>query len=270
MEMERAPIVAGLFYPAEQAKLKGILDALLEPQGKGEKEKALALILPHAGYVYSGKTTGMTVSRAEVPQRALLLCPNHRGIGVNCALSPDFWRIPTATIPRAADLCAAIINHAPMVQEDRRAHEKEHSLEVLLPFLHAVQPSLRLAALSLSQLSYLQCTELAQSLSRAIQSLAAPVLVVASTDMHHFASRAQGVEKDQLALERVLAMDAQGFFETVRNNGITMCGVLPVVLTLLIALDRGATQAELVHYTDSGEASGDTTRVVGYAGLIVR
>ena len=65
-------------------------------------------------------------------------------------------------------------------------------------------------------------------------------------------------------------MDAQGFFETVRNNGITMCGVLPVVLTLLIALDRGATQAELVHYTDSGEASGDTTRVVGYAGLIVR
>ena len=68
----------------------------------------------------------------------------------------------------------------------------------------------------------------------------------------------------------VLAMDAQGLFETVRNNGITMCGVLPVVLTLLIALDRGATQAELVHYTDSSEASGDTTRVVGYAGLIVR
>ena len=266
--MSRTAIVAGRFYPNDPAQLKSELAQYI-PEQAGPRQKALAVVLPHAGYIYSGPTAGATLAKVEVPENVLLLGPNHTGLGAACALSPDDWRIPGAQIPRSRALAQAILNISSLVQEDSRAHQREHSIEVLLPFLHHLQPNLRMAALCLGGLSFAQCSQLAQELHLALQAFAEPVLVVASTDMNHFASRQEGSRKDQQALARILALDAQGLYSTVRSQHISMCGVLPVSVAILLSLARGASRAELVRYTDSGEDSGMLDQVVGYAGLIV-
>lgn len=266
--MSRAAVVAGRFYPGDPAQLASEVASYM-PEQALPRQQALALVLPHAGYIYSGPTAGATLSRVEVPQTVLLLGPNHTGMGAACSLSPDDWRIPGALIPRSSKLAETILGNSTLVQEDSRAHQREHSLEVLLPFLHYAQPDLRMAALCLGGLSFAQCSQLAQELHLALQAFAEPVLVVASTDMNHFASRQEGSRKDEQAIARILALDGQGLYNTVRSQRISMCGVLPVSVVLLLSLARGASRAELVRYTDSGEASGMLDQVVGYAGLIV-
>ena len=229
----------------------------------------LAAVAPHAGYVYSGRVAGETLARIRIPESVLLLGPNHTGQGYGCALSPDDWQIPGRDIPRDAALCAAILRHCRFAQEDSEAHRHEHSLEVLLPFLFALQPRLRMAALCLGGMSLENCRELAAGLHQALSEYGQPVLVLASTDMNHYESREICWRKDRAALDRVLALDATGLFAVVRQEQISMCGVLPVATTLFLTKLQGAQGAELVRHTDSGEVSGDTARVVGYAGLLI-
>ncbi|NLZ16359.1 MAG: AmmeMemoRadiSam system protein B [Desulfobulbaceae bacterium] len=267
--MSRAPIVSGRFYPADPAQLKNEVARYMQVPDGLPRKQALAVVLPHAGYVYSGETAGATLARVEVPETVLIMCPNHSGMGAPCALSPDDWRMPGMIIPKSKGLAAAILQHSTLAQEDSLAHQREHSLEVLLPFLFHAQPNLHIAALCLGGLSFAQCSQLAQELHLALQACSQPALVVASTDMNHFASREEGSRKDQHAIDRVLALDAPGLFETVRVQRISMCGVLPVSVAILLALSQGARKAELVRYTDSGEASGMLDQVVGYAGFVI-
>ena len=262
----RAPVVAGRFYPAHPDKLRAEVAAYMPETAR---EPALAVIMPHAGYMYSGPCAGAALARAAVPETVLLLGPNHTGLGAACALSPDDWQLPGATIPQDRELAGAILRHSSMVQEDRAAHRGEHSLEVELPFLHHARPDVRIACLTLGGLNFALCERLARELAAGLADYGRPVLLLASTDMNHYESRAVGGRKDKAAIERILALDAPGLYDTVRRERITMCGVLPVCVTILLAQALGAARAELVRHTDSGEASGDTERMVGYAGLVI-
>ena len=267
--MRRSPVAAGRFYPADPKALADEVSRCLQRTADCTPQAVLAAVAPHAGYVYSGRVAGETLARIRIPESVLLLGPNHTGRGYACALSPDDWQIPGAEIPRETALCAAILRHCRFVQEDSEAHRHEHSLEVLLPFLHALQPRLRMAALCLGGMSLENCQELAAGLHQALTEYGQPVLVLASTDMNHYESREVCQRKDRAALDRVLALDAPGLFTVVRQNRISMCGVLPVTTTLFLARLLGAQSAELVRHTDSGEFSGDTAQVVGYAGLLI-
>ena len=108
-----------------------------------------------------------------------------------------------------------------------------------------------------------------QGLAAAIKSFGKPVLMVASTDMTHYESRQSASTKDSLALERIKELDPEGLYKTVVGKRISMCGIMPTSVTLIAALALGAKKAELIRYTDSGETSGDTSQVVGYAGLVI-
>ena len=267
--MTRAPVVADRFYPGDPERLCAAVRTLTPVVAEEEKQQALAVVLPHAGYMYSGATAGITISRVRVPETVLLLGPNHHGRGAACALSPDDWRTPLGTAALDRELAAAILRHSPQIVADAEAHRAEHSLEVQIPFLQQVQPRLRIVPLAVSRIPYEGCRSVASSLAAAIRDFAQPVLLVASTDMSHYEERSQAAHKDRLAIERILALDPQGLYTTVLGNRISMCGVMPTTIALLVALELGATRSELVRYTDSGEASGDTRQVVGYAGLIV-
>jgi hypothetical protein len=129
---------------------------------------------------------------------------------------------------------------------------------------------LQILPISFFQLSLQQCRQAAHELAEAIHSVHRPVLLVASTDMTHYLSREQAAKQDRLALDHILQLDPAGLYETVLSHRISMCGVVPSTIALLTAAELGAQQAELVRYTDSGEVSGDTEQVVGYAGVIIR
>ena len=138
-----------------------------------------------------------------------------------------------------------------------------------MPFLQYIQKNLSIAPIVVSHVPYETCVAVGQGLAVAIKSYGKPVLIVASTDMTHYESRQAASAKDSLALARIKELDPEGLYKTVIGKRISMCGIMPATVALVAALALGAKKAELVRYTDSGETSGDTSQVVGYAGLVI-
>ncbi len=266
--MLRQPAVANRFYPGSPAELEKTVSGLLPGTGT-KKKKAIAVMSPHAGYIYSGKLAGQTLGSVQIPKTVIILGPNHQGLGAPVALSLSSWQMPNGVVPAdniTAELLLAACSH---ISVDESAHRHEHSLEVQVPFLQSLQPQLHLVPISVSHLSFQVCTEVARALSSAIEQADHSPLILASTDMSHFESRASASRKDNLALQQIIALDAAGLYRTVHDERISMCGVIPVTIALLAAQMLGAAEVELVGYTDSGAVSGDTGQVVGYAGLVI-
>ncbi|MDA8159457.1 MAG: AmmeMemoRadiSam system protein B [Desulfobacteraceae bacterium] len=268
-ERLRPPAVAGQFYPQDPDELRALVARLTPEPGAGKRLTALAVVSPHAGYVYSGRVAAETFSRVEVPETAVILGPNHHGQGQPAAImTQGGWRMPGGDIAIDQTLAAAIMRGSTLLRDDPSAHTREHSLEVQVPFLqhHGAR---KLVPICLSFLNYPQCQELGLALAQAIAASAGPALLVASTDMSHYEPREAATRKDGLALRHLLALDPEGLYQTVLGQRISMCGIIPTTVALLAAIRLGARQAELIRYTDSGETSGDTRQVVGYAGVVI-
>lgn len=268
--MLRSPAVAGQFYPANKDTLATMVSDLMPEIPLAKRQNVLAVISPHAGYIYSGGVAGQTFSQINIPEDVIILGPNHHGHGAPLALMNDgTWDMPMGPVSMNPLLSELIIKHAPDIVVDNEAHRLEHSLEVQVPFLQSRQPDLKIAPIVVSQISLEVCQTTGRALAQAINELGRPVLMVASTDMSHYESRESATVKDHLALARITALDPQGLYETVLGRGITMCGIMPTTIVLTAAKALGASKAELVRYTDSGETSGDIDQVVGYAGLVI-
>jgi AmmeMemoRadiSam system protein B len=154
-----------------------------------------------------------------------------------------------------------------MAADDSVAHRFEHSLEVQLPFLQFRSPQVSIVPICISRMPLESLLQMGDGLARAIKGAASPPLIVASTDMTHYESGKAARRKDFQALEKVLALDPQGLYQVVQGERISMCGVLPTVVMLQAALGLGASRAELVGYSNSGDVTGDQSEVVGYAGV---
>ncbi len=268
--MHRTPIVADQFYPGSAATLsKQVAGFLAPPAGKTAARAILAMV-PHAGYVYSGAVCGKTLGAAVLEKTILLLGPNHTGRGKRLAVWPDgAWSVPGYELAVDAETAEALIEADPRLMADYAAHMGEHSLEVILPFLCAKNPKTRIIPICVSEHDPATLAAVGANVAAALKERPAPVSIVVSSDMSHYISHDAAKKRDAMALERILALDPDGLYQTVRNQGISMCGVLPMTLGLHIALGLGATTAEIIAYATSGETSGDFSQVVGYAGALV-
>jgi AmmeMemoRadiSam system protein B len=268
--MIRSPAVAGQFYPGSEASLVKTLSSLIPEILPGKTKQALAVISPHAGYIYSGGVAGETIGHVKVPESVIILGPNHTGHGTPVALMDHgAWDMPMGQVPIDKELAAHIAQSSLQITVDDVAHRFEHSLEVQVPFLQYLQKNLSIAPIVVSHVSYETCVAVGQGIAEAIGNFGKDVLIVASTDMTHYESRQSASAKDSLALDRIKALDPQGLYNTVVGNRISMCGIMPTTVALIAAQGLGAKNAELIRYTDSGETSGDTSQVVGYAGLVI-
>ncbi len=266
--MQRQPAVAGQFYPGEQQKLQSVLSQLI-PEYPAPK-RVTGVISPHAGYVYSGAIAGQLFSRCIIPGTVLIIGPNHHGAGAAAALYPDGeWLTPLGASPINSRLNSLLLQHTPYLQADTAAHRSEHSLEVQLPFLQYLRPDITFSALCIGRGEYAPLRDIGHGIAAAIREYGEDVLIVASSDMTHYEAAVAARLKDQLALDRAVALDGKGLLEVCRSRGITMCGVVPATVMIEAALKLGATQAALVAYGTSGDVTGDNRQVVGYAGVTV-
>jgi MEMO1 family protein len=274
----RTPAVAGRFYPGRADELRRDIQKYttsLEGLAATPPVAAIGCVAPHAGYIYSGGVAGAVYSHLEIPQRCVILCPNHTGKGRPLAVMANTtWQTPLGEVAAEADLGARLLRRFPALEEDSAAHRAEHAIEVQLPFLQARQPELNIVPITIGTSDFGALRGLGEALAEVIadrqeENPEEKVLIVASSDMNHYEPDAITRVKDHKAIERVLAMDARGLWEVVMNEDITMCGFGPTIVMLTAAKLLGATAATLVKYATSGEVSGDYESVVGYAGIIV-
>jgi len=271
---DRRAYWAGRFYPRSEKQLRAKVQALLSPLAE---EESIALMLPHAGYSYSGALAGGAIGSSRVPSSVLLIGPKHRPGGAALALNrAGSWHSPLGRTPLNQDLAEALMELIPALKEDDEAHRQEHSLEVLLPLLQLKQPQLKILPILLGAwLSPEKCLSFGARIAELISRWPEPVLMVASSDMHHQAAAdlapgrsAQEVvqAKSARALERVEALDPRGLLECCRSEKISMCGAQASAVVIAAAKALGAQRAERLGVIDSQSVSGgDGEWVVGYA-----
>ena len=264
----RHPAVAGRFYPDDAAVLSAEVRSYLAPQQ--ERIAAIGCIAPHAGYMYSGHVAGAVYSRSRVPLRCIVLCPNHTGRGKPLSImSEGWWETPLGNITIDANLASALKQRFPALAEDAEAHRAEHAVEVQLPFLQVCREDAKFVPIALGTGRFEILQALGEAVGEVLEDSAERVLLIASSDMNHYENGAITRVKDQKAIERILALDPAGLFEVVMREQISMCGFGPAVVMLTAARKLGASRAELVKYATSADVSGDSERVVGYAGMLV-
>ncbi len=266
--MERKPAVAGQFYPGSKASLEAEVNRFLNVDAK--PRKAMGAVAPHAGYIYSGAVAGAVFASVVVPRRCIVLSPNHTGMGERAAVwARGSWQIPTGSIPVDEALAKKLLAACGELADDHSAHLAEHSLEVELPFLLARQPELSIVPICISRVDVGECRRIGEAIAEVIRSEKEEILIVASSDMNHYEDQKRTIHKDQMAIDRVLALDALGLVTTCAEHRISMCGVLPTAITIFACKKLGATKATLVKHATSGDVSGDYDAVVGYAGFVI-
>jgi AmmeMemoRadiSam system protein B len=267
--MIRPPAVAGRFYSSDPKQLAREVDQFLVGEG-AEQIRALGCVVPHAGYMYSGHVAGAVYSSIEIPSRCILLGPRHYPRGEPMAiLSEGCWQTPLGDAQIESGLARALMHACLRVREDAVAHQPEHSLEVQLPFLQRLVPEFRFVPVVLGTDRYPVLEELGHAVAEVIKAQKERVLVIASSDMNHYESDGITRTKDFRAIERIVALDPRGLYDTVRSVGISMCGYAATVAMLVAVIDLGAKKAQLIRYATSGDISGDREKVVGYAGIVV-
>ena len=265
--------MSGRFYPGAKAELAAAVATLLADAGASPTATYRAVIVPHAGYVYSGPTAAAVFARVALPALIVIVAPNHTGVcrtpGGASLWEEGAFRTPLGDVPVDASCAAALRAASPLVGVDHEAHRGEHAIEVLLPFLQVLRSDARIVPLVLAWDRWEQAHELGTALARVVAAASEPVLLIASSDLNHYEPAAVSEQKDARALEAVTALDGPELLTRCRRERISMCGRGPAAVVIAAARELGATRAEVVDYRHSGWISNDDSQVVGYGGVVI-
>jgi len=304
-EAKRPPAVAGAFYPSDATLMNAELQRMFganrpqkerlhgpnvppgqDPSGGirfGNKKATFrpelpvpelysAVMVPHAGWIYSGRLAAQTLAKALFPSTAIIFAPKHKAGGQEWAIAPNrTWLLPGMEVASDFALAQEIAESVDLMQLDATAHAQEHAIEVLLPLVHYLSPNTKVVGISMHSCPWDLLREEAAQFADLMRRVPQLPLFIISTDMNHFASDEATREVDKIALEAIQTLDPQRLLETVLDNRISMCGVTPTAFVMEVLRQLNLlNECVPVGYTTSAETSGDTSRVVGYAGMLFR
>ena len=264
--MIRKPAVAGTWYPAASAELATRVDGYVAAAGDAPRrlDTLVALIAPHAGLKYSGPVAAFAYRQLlEHPADvAVLVGPSHFVGFEGVAVYPGGFDSPLGVVEFDAEVASAIAAGTSIVREDPRAHAREHSLEMQIPFLKHLAPKTTIVPLLMGYQDAATAAALAEALARALAGRRA--VLVASTDLSHYHDAATAAKLDAVVLDHVARFDADGLQRSLDIRPEHACGGGPAVAVMRAARMLGARDALILKYADSGDVSGDKSAVVGY------
>ncbi|MBK5101239.1 MAG: AmmeMemoRadiSam system protein B [Desulfobacteraceae bacterium] len=263
----RPSILAGTWYPGSRKALGKNVQRLLSTIDPPPLEGTLkALVVPHAGYRYSGHVAAHAYALLQQRQfrRIILLGPSHRtpfkGSSVNLQSG---YETPLGIVPVDQEMGRKILNAGTHIRWFKQAHALEHSLEIQLPFLQTVLDNFKIVPILMGQQDLESCINLAHSLVGILKNTQ-DTLLIASTDLSHFHQYSQAKALDLKFIEQVRRLNPQGLAKDLRAEKCEACGGGPVITIMLAAQALGANRAEILNYANSGDVTGDHSRVVGY------
>ncbi len=267
----RPPAVAGSFYEGTPARLRAQVEACFAANPpQPEKQRFIGAVVPHAGLMYSGAVAAAFYAVAELPKRFVILCPNHTGAGHFAAINREgAWRTPLGDVPIDTALADALMARTSLLAEDARAHAREHSLEVQLPFLQHLLGDFTFVPICLGAHRYDYAEEVGRAIADVVKNEQEPVGIIASSDLNHYEDQQTTLRKDQLAIDEVTKRDPRELWRVVDEFDVSMCGFIPTTAMLVAANALGATEATLIRHATSGDVNGDYSHVVGYASMLI-
>lgn len=262
----RTPAVAGMFYPGSGEALRRQISELAPKKTPSPKLNAMGVVVPHAGYVYSGGVAAKVYASIEGAPTFIIIGPRHSWEGSAVAVSTQPWKTPLGVV----DVDHELIDMLPpgIIDHDEVAHYREHSIEVQVPFLQYFFKDFKIVPIAIGLQDYETVREVAGELAMAIEKYPGKVVIVASSDFTHYEPAEVAKRKDHLLIEKIEKLDVPGFYDEIASLNATCCGYGPIAAMMLNSKRRGATKAELIAYATSGDVTGDR-EVVGYAGLAV-
>ncbi|WP_181686246.1 AmmeMemoRadiSam system protein B [Halorhabdus salina] len=269
----REPTVAGRFYASQagavQEQILACYDHEIGPASglsvSAGTPNVNGFVTPHAGLPFSGPVaahTYATLGNGGTPDTAVVIGPNHTGIGANVAIpGHDAWQTPLGTVPIDGALRERLVETTDATVDDR-AHAREHAAEVQLPFLQELYDSISVLPISLRQQDGATARELGSALA---ESITKRTVVLASSDFTHYEPHDVAMARDELALNPIRDHDPEGLIETVEREALSVCGY-GAIAAMLYAVEGCV---DVLAHASSGETAGSKAEVVGYGAVAV-
>lgn len=274
--------------PEEVAKYLSPKKGLPNPKGKIETALSFAIV-PHAGWIYSGKVAGTVYSSLTAADTVIFVATNHTGLGPASSLFPQGdWETPLGSVPVEETFSRELLKRSNFLKPDLEAHLYEHAIEVQLPFVQTLNPETKIVPIEMRDYRLEVCKEIGAAIAQTMTQLMnnnpqRTFAVIASSDMTHCGERygqtpPQTIspkdfarKQDQQAIDQILNMDSEGLLRVVKEKNITMCGSGPAAVVIESAKIMGARKGELMAYATSADVSDkDSDMAVGYAGIVIR
>lgn len=268
----REPVVAGAFYPADRNELNTVLNKLFSEAEKKEiKGDIKGIIVPHAGYPYSGWVAAKVFKQIEDEDfgTVILLGPSHRTFfnGFSVYRSGS-WKTPLGNVPVDESFADSLIAENKIIDFFPAAHTEEHSLEVEIPFLQTILDSFKIVPIVTGSQDPASCKILSDALIKVSKNK--NVLFLASSDLYHGHSYKECYTSDSMVLKTVGAFDVDGFKNLLTSEQNIACGAGPIYIVLLSTRAMGANNCTLIEHTTSGDVTGQKEGyIVGYAGFVI-
>jgi len=269
----RPAAVAGAFYPADAAELGGMLDRFLAQAKESAVPGVIAIAVPHAGYQYSGAVAAYSYAllKGRKPQRVVVIAPSHfEAFGFSSVYDGDAYSTPLGVVPVDRDFVNRLVQIGPSIRLSVAGHapsgdKREHAVEVQLPFLQRVLGEFRLVPIVMGDQSWEQCRALGVALAELSQG--SDTLIVASSDLSHYHPYDEAVRIDHKTLQGIEQWDYLGMSVNFDQQNWEACGGGPIIAAMIAAERLGANKAQVLKYANSGDATGERGRVVGYAAI---
>lgn len=266
----RKPAVAGTFYPGDKSELISVVSKLLdESENPKQFDDIFGLAVPHAGYLYSGRTAAAAYKHIEGKKysKVIIIAPSHREYFTGITVYPgDAYNTPLGDIKIDNELRRKLLASSYQIKAAYNGHKLEHSLEVQLPFLQLILNDFTLLPIIIGDQGRGFVFDLAESLAEIIED---DTLIIASTDLSHFHSREKAQQLDTIVTEHVKEFQYERLQHLLELNACEACGGGCLVTLLKAAELKGYNKTEILKYSDSGDITGDTSEVVGYFSALV-
>lgn len=260
----RLPTLAGIFYPSEAEELKQTLAAFFDATVTSVSNPK-GILVPHAGFIYSGPTAAVSYSRIspDFDGTFVLIGTSHKGFANS--VSDIDWETPLGLVTADKEFAAAVslpLNNA-------AAREQENSLETQMPFIAYRFPQAKITAVLMGDQSPKGAADVASAVLSAVEKTGRRIIVIASGDGSHYVPAKQAETDDLTCLAALKNLDTAAFYDALYEIQPSMCGYGCLSATAEIGKALGAAEARVLTYATSGDASGDFRAVVGYASLEV-
>lgn len=265
-ERIRESVIAGTWYPGHPESLKSEISRYLQRAALSPiNGELVGLVVPHAGYMYSGCVAAHAYSllRDHPFDRVLILAPSHRAYFKGASVyTPGGYRTPLGVVPLDRPMVDLLLKHPDLVRFVPEADAEEHSLEIQLPFLQVMLPSFRMTPVIMGEQSFEFCEKLARVIVEA--SRETRLLLIASSDLSHYHAASEARRLDRVVSDCVERFDPEGLSDHLRQGDCEACGAGPMMTVMIASRLLGANKSKVLQYANSGDVTGDTRRVVGY------